>query len=138
MCNIPPVVKQFLAVLSCKLLYFFFNLCIFRKLTLFRKTFSGNIMVYSFGFSNFWTAINMLELKSANSTFPAGQITEHESSTVVAILNLGGLLGNFIVMPLSQIIGIKQTLHTLGLVMIVSILNLEQFKFKIFYLGNNE
>lgn len=77
-------------------------------------------MAYSFGFSNFWTSINLLELKSENSTYPAGQLTEEESTIVVAILNLGGLLGNFIILPISQIIGIKRTLHTLGLFMLVS------------------
>lgn len=77
-------------------------------------------MSYSYGFSNFWTSINLIELKSENSTYPAGQLTEEQSTIVVSILNLGGLLGNFIIMPISQIIGIKKTLHTLGLFMIVS------------------
>lgn len=80
-------------------------------------------MSFSYGFSNFWTASNLLELKSENSTYPTGQLSKNEAAIVVAILNLGGLLGNFIIMPISQIIGIKQTLHTLGLVMIVSAQN---------------
>lgn len=84
------------------------------------QIFPGNIMSYSYGFSNFWTASNLLELKSENSTFPMEQLSQDESATVVAIVNLGGLMGNFIIIPLSQIIGIKRVLHSLGLVMIVS------------------
>lgn len=91
-------------------------------------------MAYSFGFSNFWTSINLIELKSANSTYPTGQLTEEQSTIVVSILNLGGLLGNFIIMPISQMIGIKKTLHTLGLFMIVS----AQFKFHVFCIMNNK
>lgn len=85
-------------------------------------------MAYSYGFSNFWTSINLLELKSENSTYPTGQLTEEQSKMVVTILNLGGLFGNFIIMPISQMIGIKKTLHTLGLVMMVSIQYTEVLK----------
>lgn len=80
-------------------------------------------MAYSFGFSNFWTAANLLELKSVNSTFPTGPLSQQESAIVVAILNLGGLLGNFIILPLSEIIGIKQTLHSLGNILISTTIN---------------
>lgn len=77
-------------------------------------------MALSYGMSNFWATINLLELESENTTYPTGPLDEQESALVISIVNVGGLLGNFMVLPISQRIGIKRTIHLLCVPIIVS------------------
>lgn len=76
-------------------------------------------MTLSFGLSSGWATINLLELESENSTFPTGPLDQHESSLVISIANIGGFLGNYIILPLSKFIGIKRTIHFLCIPLIV-------------------
>lgn len=78
-------------------------------------------MTFTFGLSNFWATINLLELTSENSTFPTGPLSHQEFSFIISIGNIGSLLGNFIILPISQTIGVKYSIHLLGVPMIVSI-----------------
>lgn len=117
-----PVLKQFLAILCCKYSNFnwqnrflkteFFIIEIVKNV--------GNILSFGFGLCLFWSTINLMELKSENSTFPTGPMTEEQSSIYVSISNIGGLTGNFIILPISQFIGVKNTIHILSVPMIVS------------------
>lgn len=95
--KLPPAVIQFATIIAC------------------------NILTFSFGLSNFWPTINLLELASENSTFATGPLTHHELSTIIAIGNVGSLLGNFIILPISETIGVKYSIHLLCVPMLVRI-----------------
>lgn len=79
----------------------------------------GNLLSLSVGFSTGWATINLLELKSENSSFPGGQLTEEQLALVISISNIGGFTGNFAVGPISKVIGIKRAIHSFGLLLIV-------------------
>lgn len=79
-------------------------------------------MVFSTGSSTGWSSINFNYLQSENSTFPTGPLTLNEASLVVSLVNIGGVVGNFAILPFMQIIGVKRTIHLLGLVQLVRIL----------------
>lgn len=79
------------------------------------------MLTLSFGIVSGWATINFNELQSENSTFSTGPLNLEEASLVVSILNIGGLIGNFGVLPISQLIGVKRTLHILGPLLIVRI-----------------
>ncbi|XP_055296383.1 facilitated trehalose transporter Tret1-like [Sitodiplosis mosellana] len=98
MCKFSPVLKQFIAILCC------------------------NLLTLSFGLISGWATINYNELQSENSTFATGPLNLEEASLVISILNVGGFLGNFAIVPISQLIGVKRTLHLLGPLLIVSTL----------------
>lgn len=74
----------------------------------------------------------MLELKSPNSTFPV-QVTDDQSSIYVSISNVGGLVGNFLIVPISHYLGVKNTLHLLSIPMLLGTL-LIVFANDIYYL----
>lgn len=95
MFEISPISRQFVAIVCCHLLTF------------------------GFGSSSGWAAINYNELQSENTTFPSGALNLEQSSLVVSLINIGGLVGNFAVLPLSQMIGIKRTIHLFGIPLIV-------------------
>lgn len=63
--------------------------------------------------------INFNELQNENSTFPTGPLTLQQGSLVVALSSVGGFIGNFAFSPISQVFGIKKTIHLLGLPLIV-------------------
>lgn len=114
--KIPPVVIQFLAIISCKHVKIPWSkkksqIC---RVQVFFLLILGNILTFSFGLSNFWATINLLELTSENSTFPTGPLTQQEFSLIISIGNIGSLLGNFLILPISQTIGVKYSIHLLG------------------------
>lgn len=76
-------------------------------------------MSFGVGVCIFWITINLLELKSEKSEFPV-IITEQEATICVSIGNIGGLIGNFIILPVSQWLGVKNTIHILSVPMLVS------------------
>lgn len=67
-----------------------------------------------------WATINFNELQSENSTFMTGPLSLEEASLVVSILNVGGFVGNFAILPVTHSIGAKRTVHALGIPLIVS------------------
>lgn len=80
--------------------------------------FVGNLLSFSLGFSSFWGTINLLELKSPNSTYPV-IITDKQSFIFMSIGNIGGLAGIFIILPMIQLLGGKNTIHLLSVPMFV-------------------
>lgn len=66
-----------------------------------------------------WATINFNDFHSENSRLSTGPLTLEESSLVISLINIGGLIGNFVAVPISQMIGIKRTIHSLGLPLIV-------------------
>lgn len=76
-------------------------------------------MTLSFGLSYGWATINLLDLEDANSTFSTGPLTKQETSLVISIVNIGGFAGNWLVLPLSGIYGVKQAIHLLGIPILV-------------------
>lgn len=81
---------------------------------------SGNLLTLSFGVSSGWSTINFIELQNENSTFSTGPLSLDEASLVVSLINIGGFVGNFAILPISKFIGIKRTIHLFGLPLIVS------------------
>lgn len=120
MCKISPVVRQFLAILSCES----FQCSTFITKTRFihcrNSIFVGNLLSFSLGFCSFWGTINLIELKSPNSTYPV-IITDDQSSVYMSIGNIGGLVGIFVILPIGQHLGVKNAIHLLSVPMIVSI-----------------
>lgn len=132
MCKLSPVFKQFAAIVCCKShsnkvhsinKFMFHSLLNKIKKILFVEI--GNLLTLSFGIVSGWATINFNELQSENSTFSTGPLKLEEASLVVSILNIGGLIGNFGVLPISQLIGVKRTLHILGPLLIVIHVNLK-------------
>lgn len=76
-------------------------------------------MTLSFGMSNGWTTINLLELENENSTFATGPLTKQQTSWVIGLMNVGGIAGNWLVLPLSGFLGLKRTIHVLGIPIVV-------------------
>ncbi|XP_031622939.1 facilitated trehalose transporter Tret1-like [Contarinia nasturtii] len=91
-----PVCNQFLAIICC------------------------NLLVFSFGLTSGWTTINLNELQNENSTLPMGKLSTGEGSLVVSLLFAGGFVGNFVILPISNYIGIKKTIHLFGVPLITS------------------
>lgn len=95
------------------------------KICHFYKCFSvnrlGNLLVLSYGWSSGWSSINLKELNSETGTFAVRGLSEDETSFVISILYAGSFTGTCIVIPISQFIGIKRTIHLFGLPIIVSI-----------------
>ncbi|XP_031623102.1 uncharacterized protein LOC116340647 [Contarinia nasturtii] len=98
MCKISPLFKQFLSILCC------------------------NLLTFSFGSTMGWSTINFNELQNENSTFPTGPLSLDEASLVVSLINFGGFIGNFIVLPFNIMFGVKRTLHFFGIPLILSAL----------------
>lgn len=83
----------------------------------------GNLLSLSCGVISGWAVINYNELQSENSTSPTGPLTMEQASLVISIENIGGLIGNFAILPLNQMIGVKRMMHILGLPLIVRTYN---------------
>lgn len=54
-----------------------------------------------------------------NLQFSTGPLTKQETSVVISISNVGGLAGNWLVLPLGGIVGLKRATHMLAIPMIV-------------------
>lgn len=74
-----------------------------------------------------WATINFNELQSKVSTLPSGPISLKEASLVVSFFSIGGFVGNFAILPVTHLIGAKQTAHILGIPLIVRKLQINQF-----------
>lgn len=96
MCKTSPAFRQFIAIFCC------------------------NLLSISFGLSTGWPTINFAELQSVNSTLPMGPLTLDQLAIVMSIHNLGCVIGNFAVAPISKAIGIKSAIHSFGSLFIVS------------------
>lgn len=81
----------------------------------------GNLLTLSFGTSSGWSTINFNELQNVNSTYSTGPLTADEATLVVSLINVGGFIGNFAIMPISHWCGIKRTIHLFGVPLIVSL-----------------
>ncbi|XP_031623912.1 facilitated trehalose transporter Tret1-like [Contarinia nasturtii] len=79
-----------------------------------------NLLTLSYGLTSGWATINFNELQSENTTFPTGALTLEEGGLVVSLLSVGGFIGNFAILPISQMIGIKKTIHLFGVPLILS------------------
>lgn len=85
---------------------------------------SGNLLTLSCGSVTGWAIINFNELQNKNSTYSAAPLSLQEASFVTSIVGVGGLIGNFAIVPIGQWIGIKRTIHLLGVPLIVRMANL--------------
>lgn len=68
-----------------------------------------------------WSSINYVDLKKENSTYATGPLTDKQLGLMMLFASSGGLIGNFAVAPISRAIGVKHTIHSLGLPLIVSV-----------------
>lgn len=79
----------------------------------------GNLLTLAYGLSDGWAQINFIELQDENSTYSTGPLNSEELALIVAIANIGGFIGNFAVLPISQLIGVKRAIHLFGVPLIV-------------------
>lgn len=79
-------------------------------------------MTLSCGQCSGWATINYNDLQDKNSTFPTGPLTEDQLAFMISIVNGGGFIGNFGILPLIQILGVKRTIHCLGAILLVRII----------------
>lgn len=77
------------------------------------------MLTFFVGMSGGWSTINFNEFQSENSTFPTGPLNLEEASLVVSLINLGGFVGNWLVLPMNNALGIKLTIHLFGVPSIV-------------------
>lgn len=80
----------------------------------------GNLLTLSYGLSDGWISINLIELKSENTTLSTGPLTMEQLSLVISISNIGGIIGNLAIVPISRAIGIKRAIHLFVIPLIVS------------------
>lgn len=120
-----PVFKQFLTIICCKffllnLKHFqlFFCMKVFHKLKI--NLWTGNLLVLSYGWTSGWATINLDKLGNETNTFIVGSLSDSERSLVISILFAGSFTGTCTVIPISQFIGIKRTIHLFGLSLVVS------------------
>lgn len=71
------------------------------------------------GTASGWATTNFMELQDENMPLATGPLSLKESSLVSSIENIGGFIGSFVIVPISQSIGVKRTIHSLGLPLIV-------------------
>lgn len=74
-------------------------------------------MTFSVGFASGWATINLPELETENDAFPF-TLTREEASLLVSFLFLGSLLGNYLIIPVSHLLGTKRTIHSIGIPML--------------------
>lgn len=51
-----------------------------------------------------------------------GPLNLEEASLVVSLVNIGGFIGNFAILPIGQLLGLKHTIHLAAVPIIVSII----------------
>lgn len=67
-----------------------------------------------------WTTINFIDLQSDKTIFSVKNLSLEEVSLIVSFVQIGALIGNFAVLPISVRFGIKKTCHFLSIPLIVS------------------
>lgn len=77
-------------------------------------------MSLTFGMSSGWATINFIELQKENTTFPTGKFTLEEATFVATSMSIGGLLGNFLILPIAHRFGFARALCLMGIPFIVS------------------
>lgn len=77
------------------------------------------MLTFSFGFSSGWATINLVDLENKNNTFPFS-LTKDEASLLVAFQYLGSIIGNYLTLPISQVLGAKRTIHLFGVPLLIS------------------
>lgn len=80
---------------------------------------SGNLLTLSFGASSGWATINFIDLQQENTTFPTGPLSLEEATFVTSIVSIGGFVGNFAILPVSNKVGVKRAIHFMGIPLIV-------------------
>lgn len=80
----------------------------------------GNLASFYFGTAFGWATINFVELTSEHTTFPTGKLDLKDAALVVSIVEIGGLIGDFAMLPICDRFGIKKSIHFLGIPMVVS------------------
>lgn len=71
------------------------------------------------GTASGWAITNFMELQDENSPLSTGPLSLEHASMVSSIENIGSFIGSFIIVPISQFMGVKRTIHFLGLPLIV-------------------
>lgn len=68
-----------------------------------------------------WATINAVDLQNDSNSYIKGtSFTDSQMSIIISIVNIGSLIGNFAVAPMSRLVGIKHTIHYLVVLLIVS------------------
>lgn len=80
----------------------------------------GNLLSFSLGNASGWATINFIELQKEDTTFPPGHFTLDEATFVTTALIIGGLLGNYAILPISKHFGYARALCLMGVPSIVS------------------
>lgn len=73
-----------------------------------------NIVVMASGVGLSWTSPSLEILKSDNSPLPSGRITTEEASWVASLWSLGGLIGNFMYLFITNKFGRKMPIISLA------------------------
>lgn len=90
-------------------------------------------MVLSFGWSSGWSTINAEQLGNKTDEFPVGNLSDMERSLIISFSFGGSFTGTCIVVPISELFGIKRTIHLFGMSLIVSVCEIQMcilFKIK--------
>lgn len=97
--------------------------------------FAGNILTFTVGLSSGWATINLIELENEDGSFTTGlpSLTKEEASLLVSFVYIGSLLGNYLIIPISQMLGAKRAIHFFGVPMVVSPL-LIMYASNVYYL----
>lgn len=77
-------------------------------------------MSFTFGLSSGWATINFIELQKENTTFPTGTFTLEEATFVATSMSIGGVVGNFLILPIAHRFGYTRALCLMGIPFIVS------------------
>lgn len=80
----------------------------------------GLILSFSFSTLYGWAPINFNDLQDEKSMLPMGPLNEYQATIVISILNVGAIIGNFVIVPILLYLGPKKTIHLLSIPIIVS------------------
>lgn len=78
-----------------------------------------------------WATINFIDLQQENTTFPTGPLTLEEATLVTSLTNIGGFIGNFAILPLSDKFGMKRAIHLAGIPLVVSSIEITHYSVTI-------
>lgn len=80
---------------------------------------AGYLVSFNFGAASSWASLSFEDLQKNPSILSFGALDINEASMMVTLANLGGLIGNFLFLPIGEIYGHKRITLWLGPIQIV-------------------
>lgn len=96
---------------------------------LFLCVYLGNAIAILYGLSLGWASPSILFLTSDESPLASGPLTLEQASWVAAFIPLGNIVGNFLLLPISEYLGRRNTILVLVIPYTVSYISVHDLCF---------